>query len=43
MKRRFLSLGITMMLLFYSGPSLGDGIISHLGLAQKIIKKNKET
>jgi hypothetical protein len=43
MKRRFLSLGITMMVLFYSAPSIGDGIITHLGLAQKIIKKDKET
>ena len=43
MKRGILWLVVTAMLLFHSAPSLGYGIITHLGLAQKIIKKNKET
>jgi hypothetical protein len=42
MKRRFLSLGITVMLLFYSVPSFGHGIITHLGLAQNIIDRIRQ-
>ena len=31
-----------MMLLFYSAPSLGDGIITHMGLAQTVIDRIKQ-
>ena len=42
MKRGFLTLVVTMMLLFYSALSLGHGIITHLGLAQNMIDRIKQ-
>ena len=42
MKRWFLPLVVTMVLLFYSAHSLGHGIITHLGLAQNVINRIKQ-
>jgi hypothetical protein len=42
MRKGFFSFCVVLMLLFYSSPSTGDGIITHIGKAQIVIDRIKQ-